>query len=149
MPPKVVTTITPRELSLNNDASIVETLKNSQIVTIGQLREIVDQINMGQAVFNKKLKDIGKAKVKLLEVKRFNRTRAELKGYLIQILLKLRYKGYRIAILPDAVIYTGMYLIGRSLKWFKSYLMEYQTNRLTTTNLETKYIFINQENFKN
>ena len=28
---------------------------------------------MGQVVFNKKLKDIGKAKVKLLEIKRFNR----------------------------------------------------------------------------
>ena len=36
---------------------------------MGQLREIVDQINIGQAVFNEKLKDIGKAKVKLLEVK--------------------------------------------------------------------------------
>jgi len=29
----------------------------------------MDQINMGQAAFNKKLKDISKAKVKLLEVK--------------------------------------------------------------------------------
>ena len=33
----------------------------------------MDQINIGQAVFNKKLKDIDKAKVKLLEVKQFNR----------------------------------------------------------------------------
>ena len=41
MPPKVVT-ITLRELSLNNDASITETLEDSQIVTIGQLREIMD-----------------------------------------------------------------------------------------------------------
>ena len=29
-------------------------------------------MNISQAAFNKKLKDIGKAKVKLLEVKRFN-----------------------------------------------------------------------------
>ena len=29
----------------------------------------MEQINIGQAAFNKKLKDIGKAKVKLLEVK--------------------------------------------------------------------------------
>ena len=68
MPPKAATT-TPGELSLNNNASIAETLENSQIITIGQLREIIDQINIGQAAFNKKLKDIGKAKVKLLEVK--------------------------------------------------------------------------------
>ena len=68
MLPKAVT-ITPGELSLNNNASMVKTLKDLQMVTMGQFREIVDQINMGQAVFNKKLKDIGKVKVKLLEVK--------------------------------------------------------------------------------
>ncbi len=48
---------------------MAELLEDSQIVTIGQLRDIVEQINIGQAVFNKKLKDIGKAKVKLLKVK--------------------------------------------------------------------------------
>ena len=137
------------ELSLNNDASIVETLKDLQIVTIGQLREIVDQMNIGQAAFNEKLKDIGKAKVKLPEIKRFNRMQIELKGYLIQISLKLRYKGYRIATPLDAVTYTGIYLTGKALEQFKPYLIEYQTNRLTTTNLEIKYIFANQENFKN
>ena len=104
---------------------------------------------MGQAVFNKRLKDIGKAKVKLLKVKQVNKTQAELKGYLIQILLKLRYKGHKIAMPPDAVIYTKIYLIGRVLEQFKPYLIEYQTNRPTTTNLKTKYIFTNQENFKN
>src|SRR6266576_3780623 len=105
-------------------------------------------MNIGQVAFNEKLKDIGKAKVKLLEVKWFDGTRMELKGYLTQILLKLRYKGYRIATPPNTVAYAGIYLIGRALKWFKSYLIEYQTNRLTTTNLEMKYIFINWENFK-
>ena len=109
----------------------------------------MDQINIGQAAFNKKLKDIGKAKVKLLEVKRFNKMQAELKKYLIQILFKLRYKGYRIIMPLDIVIYIKIYLIGRVLKWFKPYLMEYQTNRATTTNLKRKYIFISQENFKN
>ena len=116
---------------------------------MGQLREIVDQINIGQEAFNERLKDIGKAKVKLLEVKQFNKTRVELKGYFIQISLKLRYKGHRIATPLDVVAYAGIYLTGRALKWFKPYLIEYQTNRPTTTNLEIKYIFINQENFKN
>ncbi len=74
MPPKVVTTTTLGESSSNNDASMVEILEDLQIVTIGQLREIVDQINIGQVAFDEKLKDIGKAKVKLPEVKRFNGT---------------------------------------------------------------------------
>ncbi len=104
---------------------------------------------MDQVAFNKKLKNIGKAKVKLLKVKRFNRTQVELKGYFIQMSLKLRYKGYRIITLLDVVIYAGIYLTGRVLKWFKPYLTEYQTNRPTTTNLEMKYIFVNWENFKN
>src|SRR6266566_1599947 len=63
--------------------------------------------------------------------------------------LKLRYKGHRIITPLDVVAYAGIYLTGRALKWFKPYLMEYQTNRPITTNLETKYIFANWENFKN
>ena len=39
--------------------------------------------------------------------------------------LKLRYKGPRIATPADAVIYTGIFLIGKALKWFKLYLIEY------------------------
>ena len=40
----------------------------------------------------------------------------ELKGYFMQISLKLRYKGHRIATPLDAIIYAGIYLIGRALK---------------------------------
>ena len=39
--------------------------------------------------------------------------------------LKLRYKGPKIATLADVVIYVGIFLTGRALKWFKLYLMEY------------------------
>ena len=39
--------------------------------------------------------------------------------------LKLRYKGYRIITPPDIVVYIGIYLTGRALKWFKLYLTEY------------------------
>ena len=42
MPPKAVITTTPGKLSLNNDTSMAETSEDLQIVTIGQLREIVD-----------------------------------------------------------------------------------------------------------
>ena len=60
----------------------------------------------------------------------------------MQMLLKFRYEGPKIAILADAVIYVGMFLTGRALEWFKLYLTEYQTNRATTTNLKIKYIFL-------
>ena len=39
--------------------------------------------------------------------------------------LKLRYKGPKIVTLVDAVAYIGMILIGKVLKWFKLYLIEY------------------------
>src|SRR6266568_9688586 len=63
--------------------------------------------------------------------------------------LKLKYKGPKIATPADTVIYTGIFLIGKALEWFKLYLTEYQTNRATSTNLETKYIFLSWDNFKN
>ena len=63
--------------------------------------------------------------------------------------LKLRYKGPKIVILADVVVYAGMFLTGRALEWFKLYLMEYQINGATTTNLEIKYIFLSWDNFKN
>ena len=59
----------------------------------------------------------------------------------MQILLKLRYKGLKIAMLADTVVYAGMFLLGGVLKWFKPHPIEYQTNRATITYLETKYIF--------
>src|SRR6266700_922546 len=65
------------------------------------------------------------------------------------MLLKLKYKGLKIATPADAVTYAGIFLTGRALEWFKLYLMEYQINRATTTNLETKYIFLSWDNFKN
>ena len=68
--------------------------------------------------------------------------RVKLKGYLIQMLLKLRYEGPKIVTPVDAVAYTGIFLTGKALEWFKLYLIEYQTNGATTTNLKTKYIFL-------
>ena len=70
MPLKAVVTITPGELDPENNISIAGILKpDLQVVTIGQLRSVVKQINIGQAAFNNKLKDINIIKVKLLEVK--------------------------------------------------------------------------------
>ena len=67
-----------------NNTTIAGILKpDLQVVTIGQLRSVVKQINIGQAAFNNKLKDIGTAKIKLLKVKQFDGTQGKLKGYFI------------------------------------------------------------------
>ena len=55
----------------------------------------------------------------------YNGIRIKLKGYFIQMALKLQYKGYRIATPPDIVVYAGIFLTGRVLEWFKPYLIEY------------------------
>ena len=41
------------------------------------------------------------------------------------MLLKLRYKGPKIITSADIIIYIGIFLIGKALKWFKLYLIEY------------------------
>ena len=76
----------------------------------------MEQINQGQEAFNNKLNSIGTNAVKLLAVKWFNGIRIKLKGYFIQISLKLKYKRPKIVTPVDAVIYTGIFLIGRALE---------------------------------
>ena len=39
--------------------------------------------------------------------------------------LKLRYKGIKIATPVNTVTYTGIFLTGKALEWFKLYLTEY------------------------
>ena len=40
------------------------------------------------------------------------------------------------------VTYTGLFLIGKILKWFKPYFTKIQLNGLNTTNIEVWYIFL-------
>ena len=70
MLPKAVVTITLGESDLGNNTSMAGISEpDLQVVTIGQLRLVMEQINTGQVAFNNKLKDISTIKVKLLEVK--------------------------------------------------------------------------------
>jgi len=48
--------------------------------------------------------------------------------------MKVQSKGLKLLILVDAVAYAGLFLTGESLKWFKLYFLEFQTNRLIMTN---------------
>ena len=69
-------------------------------------------------------------------VKRFNRIKTKLKGFLVQIKLKLYNKGHKVAIQADAVAYIGLFLLRKALEWFKPYIIEYQNSRINTTNKE-------------
>jgi hypothetical protein len=42
----------------------------------------------------------------------------------------------------DQVAYTGLFLAGRVLEWFKLYLAKYEANSLTTRNNEVRYMFL-------
>ena len=58
----------------------------------------------------------------------------KLKRFLIQVKIKIVNKGLGLLIVIEQVAYTGLFLLGRALKWFKSYLIKIQENRLTITN---------------
>ena len=45
----------------------------------------------------------------------------KLKGFLMQIKIKIANKGLGLLIVIKQVTYTGLFLIERVLKWFKSY----------------------------
>ena len=47
---------------------------------------------------------------------------------------KVMQEGAKLAIPIDQVAYTGLFLTGKALKWFKSYLTKIQVNRVTTAN---------------
>ena len=78
----------------------------------------------------------------MLTVKRFNGIRLKLKGFLIQIRLKLYNKGHKVPTQAKAVAYTGLFLTGKVLKWFKLYIIEYQDNRMNTINKKVWYMFV-------
>src|SRR6266702_5626585 len=60
---------------------------------------------------------------------------------------KVMQKKAKIGTLIDQVMYTGLFLTEKALKWFKPYFMEIQTNGMTTLNQEVKYIFLSWEGF--
>jgi hypothetical protein len=47
------------------------------------------------------------------------------------------------------VAYTGLFLVGQVLKWFKLYLTKYKANRLSTRNNKVRYIFLIYKGFIN
>ena len=67
-------------------------------------------------------------------IEKFNRDQSKLKKFLMQIKIRIDNKGPKLATPFNKIIYAGMHLIGKPLKWFQLYLSETQTNGVTTTN---------------
>ena len=122
---------------------------DSQVVTMVQLRETIEQINKVNNTLRTKINSIQTAKIKMPSIKRFIGERLRLKGFLTQIKLKINYKKKRLLIITQQVTYIGLFLIGRVIEQFKPHLIEIQANGLVTTNLEVQYIFLIQEGFAN
>ena len=73
----------------------------------------------------------------------------KLKGFLIQIKIKITNKGLGLLMAIKQVTYAKLFLTKRVLEWFKPYFTKIQLNGLNTTNIEARYIFLTQDRFTN
>ena len=78
----------------------------------------------------------------MLSVKYFLREAYKLRGFFTQIKIKITNKGLGLLIVIEQVVYAGLFLLGRVLKWFKPYFTKIQPNGISTTNIEVWYIFL-------
>jgi phage baseplate assembly protein gpV len=79
MPPKI-TLIIATTLGSVSDTSIANT--NLQVVIMGQLHEVVNQLISNGVALDNKINSIGMSKVKIPLIKRFSREKVKLKGFL-------------------------------------------------------------------
>ena len=66
----------------------------------------------------------------------------KLRGFLTQIKIKITNKGLRLPTVIEQMAYTGLFLTGRALEWFKPYFTKIQLNGIGTTNIEARYMFL-------
>ena len=79
MPPKIILT-TATTLGLVGDTSIANT--DLQVVMMGQLCKVVNQLTNNSVVLDNKINSIGMFKVKMPSIKRFSGEKVKLKGFL-------------------------------------------------------------------
>ena len=72
----------------------------------------------------------------MLSVKWFLGEVYKLRGFLIQIKIKITNKGLGLPMAIKQIAYVGLFLIKRVLEWFKPYLTKVQLNGLNTTNIK-------------
>ena len=79
MPPKAIPT-TATALELVGNTSIADT--DSQVVIMGQLQQIINQLTSNRQALENKITKIGIFKIKMPSVERFSGKKAKLKGFL-------------------------------------------------------------------
>ena len=72
----------------------------------------------------------------MLLIKYYSGEAYKLRGFLIQIKIKITNKGLGLPTVIKQVAYTELFLTGRVLEWFKPYLTKIQLNRISTTNIK-------------
>jgi hypothetical protein len=148
MPPKAAVT-TPSTAATTSrtggDTSMSD--DDSQVVTRGQLQEMVDRLTDNNAILENRLNDIGIQKMKLPSIERFAGERSKLKGFLTQMHFKVTQEAAKLATPMDQVAYAGLFLTGRALEWFEPYLTEIQANAMATPNKEVRFMFSSWEGF--
>ena len=75
-------------------------------------------------------------------VKYYSGEAYKLRGFLIQIKIKITNKGLKLPTVIKQVAYTGLFLTERVLEWFKPYFIKIQLNGISTTNIEIWYMFL-------
>ena len=79
MPLKAIP-ITATALELVGNTSIADT--DLQVVIIGQLQQIINQLTSNRQVLKNKITEMGIFKIKMPSIKRFSSKKAKLKGFL-------------------------------------------------------------------
>ena len=72
----------------------------------------------------------------MLLVKYFLGEAYKLKGFLMQIKIKITNKGLGLLTVIKQIAYAGLFLIKRVLKWFKPYFTKIQLNGINSTNIK-------------
>ena len=55
-------------------------------------------------------------------IERFIKDKVKLKGFITQVKIQIDNKRLRLPTLVEKIVYAGIYLTGKSLEWFQSYL---------------------------
>jgi hypothetical protein len=79
MPPKTTLT-TATTLGLIGDTNMAN--MDSQVVTMGQLYKVVDQLTNNSVALDNKINSMGMSKVKMPLIKKFSGEKVKLKGFL-------------------------------------------------------------------
>ena len=124
------------KVTLSRPADVTDTSMADAMTSVDTewLKENMQQLMDNQAVMKKQLDAWRHQPVKMPAIEKFNRDWLKLKRFLTQIKIRIDNKGPKLATPFDKVIYAGMHLIEKPLKWFQPYLLKAQMNGVTTTN---------------